>query len=180
MKVIGFCGLPGSGKSTAIEAISDLGIIVTMGDVVRNEAKRRNIKPIDDDLGKIAKELREKGGPEIIAEKCVELIKKLNNEIIFVDGVRSIDEVKVFRKSWKFPIISIHINKEERFKRLSKRGRSDDPKATNDLMERDKREIEFGLKEVLEKADYKIINNSTITDLQKKVREVVKEIISNY
>ena len=164
MKVIGFCGLPGSGKSTAIEAISDLGIIVTMGDVVRNEAKRRNIKPIDTNLGKIAKELREKGGPEIIAENCVDLIKKLNN---------------VFRKSWKFPIISIHINKDERFKRLSKRGRSDDPKATNDLMERDKREIEFGLKEVLEKADYKIINNSTITDLQKRVREVVKEIITN-
>jgi dephospho-CoA kinase len=28
MKVIGFCGLPGSGKSTALIAIEDLGIII--------------------------------------------------------------------------------------------------------------------------------------------------------
>jgi len=57
MKVIGFCGLPGAGKSTAIEAINDLGFIISMGDVIRNEAKIRNIEPNDENLGKIAKTL---------------------------------------------------------------------------------------------------------------------------
>ncbi|MFO8020614.1 MAG: dephospho-CoA kinase, partial [Promethearchaeia archaeon] len=34
MKVIGFTGLPGSGKSTAIDAVGHLGTVVTMGDVI--------------------------------------------------------------------------------------------------------------------------------------------------
>jgi len=180
MKVIAICGLPGSGKTTAIKAIEDLGIVITMGDVIRSEAKKRNLDPSGSNVGKIAKELREKGGPAIIAKKCVDLIKKKTEEIIFVDGIRSLSEVNIFRKSWKFPIIAIIVDEKKRFNRLFERGRSDDPKSLKDLKERDDREIEFGLDKVLESADYKISNNSTIEDLKKNTRKVVIDIIKNY
>ncbi|MFX1601251.1 MAG: AAA family ATPase [Promethearchaeota archaeon] len=180
MKVLAICGLPGSGKTTAIEAIEDLGIIVSMGDVVRNEVKQRNLEPSGNNIGRIAKELREKSGPAIIAEKCVDLIKSKNEEIVFVDGVRSLSEVNIFRRYWKFPIIAIIVDEEKRFKYLFERNRSDDPKSLKDLKERDKREIEFGLDRVLENADYKILNNSSIEDLKKKTREIVVNIINNY
>ena len=58
-KILSICGLPGSGKTTAIKAIKNLGIVVSMGDIVRNEAKKRNIEPSGNNIGKIAKELRE-------------------------------------------------------------------------------------------------------------------------
>lgn len=180
MKVIGFCGLPGSGKSTAIEVISDLGKIITMGDVIRNEAKIRGIEPIGENLGKIANELRDKGGQEIIARKCVELIRNYKNDIIFVDGVRSIIELNVFRKFWKFPLIATVIDEEIRFKRLYERARSDDPKTIADLRERDKREISFGLNNLVEKAEYKIENTSSIEELQNKTRKIVLEVIQTY
>ena len=179
-KVLSICGLPGSGKTTAIEAIEDLGVVVTMGDVVRNEAKKRNLEPSGNNIGKIAKELREKGGSAIIAEKCVDLIKNRKEDVIFVDGVRSLSEINIFRKFWKFPIIAIIVDEEKRFKRLFERNRSDDPKSIEDLQERDKREIEFGLDKVLENADYIIQNNTTIEDLKKKTREVVIDVINNY
>ncbi len=76
MKILALVGLPGSGKSTAIEAIRDLGIVVTMGDIVRDEAKKRNIDPSGNNLGRIAQQLRKSGGPGIIAKKCVDLIIK--------------------------------------------------------------------------------------------------------
>ncbi|MFX0012705.1 MAG: AAA family ATPase, partial [Candidatus Hermodarchaeota archaeon] len=107
MKVIGFVGLPGSGKSEVLNAIKDLGVIITMGDVVRNEARERNIDPSDENLGKIAQELREAFGPEIIAKKCEKLIRNLDANVIFIDGLRSNAEVKLFRKSWKFPVIAV-------------------------------------------------------------------------
>ena len=87
MKVIGFCGLPGSGKSTAIEVIKDLGMVITMGDVIRSEAKKRNVEPSSENLGRIAEELRKLKGPQIIAEKCVELIKSQKSEIILKNWV---------------------------------------------------------------------------------------------
>lgn len=180
MKVIGFCGLPGSGKSKSIEAIIGLGPVITMGDVIRNEAKKRNIELTGENLGRIAKELREKCGQTIVAEKCVELIKAQNNDIIFIDGIRSMAEVNAFRREWKFPIIAIDLNDEERFKRLLLRGRSDDPKTIEELKERDKREIGFGIREVINKADYKIINNISEKKLQQKTRKLVNEIIKNY
>ncbi len=180
MIVIAICGFPGSGKTTAIEAIKDLGVVVTMGDVVRNEVKKRNLEPSGVNIGKIAKKLREEGGPAIIAEKCVDLIKSKNKEIIFIDGIRSLSEINIFRKFWKLPIIAIVIDENIRFNRLFERNRSDDPKSLEELNERDKREIEFGLDKVLENADYVIQNNSTIKNLKDKTRKVVMDIINNY
>ena len=180
MKVLGFCGLPGSGKSTVINAIIDLGTVITMGDVIRNEAKMRNINPTDENLGKIAKQLRKKYGPEVIAEKCIELIKNLNADVVFIDGLRSMEEAKVFRKSWKFPIIATYVEEKIRFKRLSERGRPDDPKSLEDLKERDQREIKFGLNDVINNADYVIDNNILLEESKKKARDLVIDIIKTY
>ncbi|MFX1596908.1 MAG: AAA family ATPase [Promethearchaeota archaeon] len=180
MKVIGFCGLPGSGKSTAINAIKDLGKVINMGDVVRIEAKIRNLEPTDEVLGNIAKDLRDKGGEGIIAQKCVELIKNLEVDIIFIDGIRSITEVEIFRKHWKFPLIEIVTKDKLRYKRIAQRKRSDDSKDFTEIIERDKREIGFGIIKVLKQANYRIINNSTIKRLEKKTREIVRKIIDSY
>jgi dephospho-CoA kinase len=180
MKVIGFAGLPGSGKSTVIEAIEDLGEVVTMGDVIRNEAKKRKIEPTDENLGKIAKEIREIGGQGIVAEKCVEFINELASEIVIIDGIRSMDEVKIFRKYWKLPIVAIILDEDLRFKRLSERGRSDDPKSLEDLKERDKREINFGVNEVIEKSNYKFINDKPIKVAKQEAKKLILEIINTF
>ncbi len=180
MKVIGFCGLPGSGKSTAINAVKDLGKVINMGDVVRIEAKIRNLEPTDEILGKIAKDLREKEGEGIIAQKCVELIKNLGVDIIFIDGIRSVTEVDIFRKYWKFPLIEIVAKDKLRYKRIAQRKRSDDSKDFTEIIERDKREIGFGIISVLKEANYQIKNNTTIKILAKKTREIVKTIINSY
>ncbi|HUW90853.1 MAG TPA: AAA family ATPase [Candidatus Nanopelagicaceae bacterium] len=180
MKVIGFCGLAGSGKSTVLKAIKDLGIIITMGDVIRNEAKHRNISPSDENLGKIALELRKNYGQEIIAEKCVILIKKLESEVCFIDGLRSMAEVKVFRKYWKFPLIATIVDENIRYERLSNRKRPDDPNSLSEIQERDQREIRFGLNEVIENANYKINNNLLEVEVQQETRALIFKIIENY
>jgi len=180
MKVIGFCGLPGSGKSTVLKAIEDLGHIITMGDVIRSEAKHRNIAPSDENLGKIALELRKNYGPEIIAEKCVNLIKKLERKVCFIDGLRSMEEVTVFRKYWKFPLIATVVDENIRYERLSNRKRPDDPNSLSEIRDRDQREINFGLNEVIEKANYKINNNLSEVDVQRETRSLIFKIIENY
>ena len=180
MKILAIVGLPGSGKTTAIEAIRDLGVVVTMGDIVRNEVKRRNIEPSGSNLGKMAEQLRKNEGPGIIAKKCVDLIMKQKDNIIFIDGIRSMAEINIFRKNWRFPIIAIIVDEKKRFRRLFKRSRSDDPKNLEELKERDNRELKFGFDEVLEEADYIINNNSTVDELKRKAKDVVLKIIQNY
>ena len=177
MKVFGFCGLPGSGKSTAIEAISELGTIIMMGDVIRNEARKKGLIHTDENLGKIAQELRKNGGDEIVAEKCVEIIKECKKSPIIIDGIRSLAEVNVFRKYWKFPVIAIVADDKLRINWITHRARLDDSKSKSDIEERDKREINFGLNDVINSADHIIKNNSSITDLQIKTKAIIMKLI---
>ena len=179
--VIGFCGLPGSGKSTAIKAIKIFGTVINMGDLVRKEAKKLNIPETDENLGKISRLIREREGKGILAKKCVDLIQKSENNIIFIDGLRSWEEVEIFRKRWQFLIIAIKTNVRKRFKIISKRNRKDDPKTLKELKRREKREIELGLTDVIRRADYKIRNSSTKEMLKQKTIKIVKKIIEkNY
>ncbi len=180
MKVIGFCGLPGSGKSTVLKAIEDLGVIITMGDIIRNETRKRSIEPTDENLGKVAQKLQDEFGPDILAEKCVVLIKNLEAEVVFIDGLRSIAEAKIFRNYWKFPIVAVMVDDNVRFERLSKRARPDDPKTLKSLRERDQREISYGLNEVINSANYKVNNNFFVKEVQKIVRDLILNIINNY
>ena len=55
--------MPGAGKSTIVDALKEDGYFtLTLGDGVRTEAKRRNLEPTGENLGKIMLELREKNG----------------------------------------------------------------------------------------------------------------------
>lgn len=174
--VIGFVGLPGSGKSTAIKAVESLGEVVIMGDVVRNEAKFQGLKFTSNSLGKVAKELRKKYGPDIIAERSVDLIKKSTSNMIFVDGLRSMHEVEIFRKEWTFPIIVISCSPETRYERLKQRGRSDDSIDVETIRKRDEREMDFGVQAVIDNADYVIGNNGSLEELVIKTKNTVKQI----
>jgi len=115
-----------------------------------------------------------------VAEKSVEMIKNQTNKVIFVDGIRSLSEIEVFRRYWKFPVIAIETSNDLRHKRIKKRARSDDSKTLIEIMKRDERELGFGLKEVINKANYKIMNDSSKEELKEITREIVLEIIQNY
>jgi dephospho-CoA kinase len=180
LKVIGFCGLPGSGKSTALESVKNLGIIVNMGDVIRNEAIKKSIELTDENLGQLARSMRLELGEDIIAKKCVEMIRDFQHGVVFVDGIRSIYELKIFRKFWAFPLISIETEEKFRHQRILNRARDDDSSSIIDIKKREEREISFGLLELIQKADYVIKNNSTINDLKKNTKKLINQLIRNY
>ena len=180
LKVIGFCGLPGSGKSTALESVKDLGLIVNMGDVVRNEAIKQRIELSDENLGRLAKNLRIEGGEDIIAEKCVEMIQNSQTEVVFVDGIRSSYELEVFRKYWRFPLIIIEADETNRYQRIIERARDDDSKSVLEIKKREKREIGFGILDLIQKGDYVIRNDTSINDLKRNTRNLIKNLIKNY
>jgi len=68
--VIGLAGMPGAGKSVVVNVAKGSGYgIVVMGDVVREEAEKRQLEPSPENLGKIMLELRQKEGNNILAKK---------------------------------------------------------------------------------------------------------------
>lgn len=176
MKIIGVSGLPGSGKGFISKIALEKGAkIVVMGDIIREEAKKRG-----ESSKETAKNLRKEHGPYIVAERTVEKIKKIIEEgfesTIIVDGIRSQPEVMLFKENFDdFIIVSIFTNPKIRFERIKARKREDDTLDINVFIERDSNELDFGIGNVISLSDKMIINESDIESFEKEIREFLEE-----
>jgi dephospho-CoA kinase len=153
--------MPGSGKSTIASKLKERGYeTFSLGDGVRAEAKKQNLEPTGKNLGKLMLELREKNGPGAIAELLKNSIQTSTHEIIIIDGVRSIHEINVIKKTGNVKLLAVIASADTRFVFLSERKRSDDPLTRDKFEERDNREISVGLQEIIQLADESIENNN--------------------
>ena len=157
--------MPGAGKSTIANGLKAKNFnIINMGDAVRDEAKKRNLAPTGENLGKLMLELRKNNGPGAVAELIEDKIKNSESDIIVIDGIRSNEEIQVLRENGTVKLLSIHASTDTRYDFLSNRGRSDDPKSRNNFNERDSREIGVGISTPIALADESISNNNLTID----------------
>lgn len=177
MQVMGISGLPGSGKGIVSDIATEKGaIIVSMGDIVREEAKKRG-----EGSKETAKNLRKEFGEYIISELTIEKIKKLQDEgvenTIIVEGIRSLHEVDMFKENFdNFMILSIFANTNIRFERLKKRMREDDSQDFNEFKKRDMSELGFGIGSVISLSDRLIINESDMESFIQDINDFFDEI----
>lgn len=177
MRVIGTVGLPGSGKGEFAAVADELGVpVVTMGDVIRVECRRRGLDPTNHH-GEVAQSLREEEGPLAIAERSIPMIREAldDADTVLVDGLRSADELRRFREAFgdDFTLVAIRAPFELRAERLGERGRDDSDSDLEALRERDDRELELGLGETLERADVEIDNTDSLAAFRERVRDVL-------
>jgi len=151
--------MPGAGKSTIAEGLKSKGYeIINLGNAVRDEAKKRNLDPTRENLGKLMLELREKNGPGAIAELIQTKIESSTVNVMLIDGVRSNDEIQVLRKFGTVKLLAIHASTDTRFNFLQKRGRSDDPQTKEHFEERDNRELGVGISNSIALSDFALSN----------------------
>ena len=171
--------MPGAGKSTIVSKLKEQGYeTFSLGDGVRFEAKKQNLEPTGENLGKLMLELREKNGPGAIAELLKNSIQNSTHEIIIIDGIRSIHEINVLKKTGNLKLLAVNASPNTRFEFLSDRKRSDDPLTREKFEERDNREIGVGLQEIIQLADESIENNNvTITQMVDSATKIFQKWI---
>lgn len=189
-KLIAICltGMPGAGKSTVANSLKDKGfLVITMGDVIREEALRLKLDLNDTNLGKLMVKLREEFGPGAVAELVIRKIDTIlvssgnrHTSVLIVDGIRSIAEVCVLKRVGHVRLLAIHASTDIRFVHLKERRRTDAPLAQSDFMERERRELDVGISEVIALADEVIANNRlTISQLEAAAFEIVTKWINS-
>ncbi len=177
MRIIGISGMPGSGKNSVSELAIERGAkIVSMGDIIREEAVKRG-----ESTGETACNLRAEFGQFIVSELTIKKIKALQEEgfenSILVEGIRSLHEVEMFKENFdNFMILSIFANPQIRFERLKKRGREDDHQDYEGFKTRDETELGFGIGDVISLSDRIIINESDLESYCEKINEFFDEI----
>lgn len=180
MLIVAITGMPGAGKSTAAKALEAHGFKrITMGDVIREETRKRGLEPDEKNTGEVMLELREKYGPGAVAELCLRSLRAMKENVVIVDGIRSYAEVEVFAREAKVKLLAISASRERRFKLLKERARSDAPASRASFDERDKRELSIGVGNAVALADESLSNErATPEEIGNKAVELVEWWVS--
>ncbi|UCE39688.1 MAG: flagellar hook-basal body complex protein FliE [Thermoplasmata archaeon] len=176
MKVIVLAGMPGSGKEEFVKIASQEGIFaVRMGEVVREEVKSRGLELTDSNIGRIASKEREKHGFGIWAKRTVPLVE---GDVVLIDGIRGETELEVFKRAFgdDMVLVGIRASPEIRYERIVKRNREDATITWEAFLERDSREIGWGIESAIDQCDHMILNEGSLKDFQDEVRNLLKTL----
>ena len=163
--IVGLTGMPGAGKTTVANYLSQKGIpLLVMGDVVREVAENDGLEPTSDNLAKLMLRLRKRNGPEAVAHLIINKIKLMKKEdkelsVVIVDGIRSMAEVRLLRRIGSVKLLAIHGSTLTRYTHVRERGRSDVPSNIGEFDKRDKIEMDVGISNAIALADETISNN---------------------
>ncbi len=179
-RVIAVCGLPASGKGEFAAILAETGIpVLSMGDMIRAEVKKRNIEEYPEVFGEVAQQLRQQFGDDVLAVRLCSAVDELleDHNIVLIEGLRGIAEYDVFDAHWqdRFSTVAVIADTEVRFQRIQSRGRPEDGDRTS-LKIRDEREIGWGLSKLIERADYKIINDGNLSEFVSKCQNWLEQI----
>ncbi len=177
MKVLCLTGMPGCGKEEFVLVARDLRFsVVRMGDAVREEASCQGHGTSDEAIGGFAHREREAHGYGVWAERT---LPRIVGERVLVDGLRGSAELEVFRKAFgeSLRVVAVHASPRVRFARLRARNRSDAPASWDEFLVRDRRELAWGLGDMIATADFLIVNEEDLGPFRARSREVLTGVL---
>ena len=192
--IITSVGYPGAGKSELADFLEDHGVNkVSMGNILRDRFElasehglvQEQIENHDNKsksalLGDWATKQREIHGNDVVAQWTTEHVEKnIESEVVFVDGLRSPDELSVFRNNFNaVKVLYVDASISTRLERLQDRDRDGEGRfSKEDLKERDSREEDWGLSNIKEYADYTIENESSLVEFHNNIQSILDDIV---
>jgi dephospho-CoA kinase len=184
LKILAFVGLPGVGKSTAVEHFTEKGHPkVYFGGVVFDAMKEKGIEITPENERAFRVQFREEYGKNVVADRIVTQIQHLvaaGQHRIIADGIYTWSEYKVLKHAFPGELIvaAIVAPRHLRYHRLAHRPVR--PFTESESYDRDMHEIEN-----LEKggpiaiADHYIINDGSEAELYEKLELLASELEFN-
>lgn len=178
--IIGLTGTIASGKSTVADILKEKGFEHhTYSDILRIEAKKRNIEPTRENLQKLGNQFKDESKNLGILSKLI--IENAKSDKIIADGIRTLDEINELKKYPDAYIIGVDAPLKIRYQRLKERRRSGDPLTFEKFRKVDDHENKGltpgqDINNCIKKSDFVVINNCSLKDLKNKIDSILKKI----
>ena len=180
--IIGLTGTMSSGKGEVAKYLIKKGFeYYCFSDILKEEAKKRNIEPTRKNLQKLGTDIKkDEANRGILAKKLLEMVK---TDKAVLDGVRNADEIRELRKAKGFFLIGVNAEQKLRFLRMQERARAGDPIEFDEFKKLDDLEnkgITKGqeIDKCIEMADFTIINGGSLENLKEEIEIILKNIKS--
>lgn len=181
LKIIAFVGLTGSGKSAAVQYLTDKGYPkVYFGGVIYAAMEKAGIAQGEENEKTFRVEIREKKGADFIVREIIKQIHSLadaGQKRIIADGIYSWDEYKIMKQEFhgNLDVVAVTTPKHLRYHRLETR--NDRPQTRTISIERDHNEIDTMQKGgPIAMADYFVMNDGDKERLYQQVDAILQTI----
>lgn len=180
-RIVAFVGLAGSGKSSAVEYLTEKHIPkIYFGGIIYKAMEEASIPVTWESQQKFREEIREREGKDFVVKRAIAEARKLiesGQHRIVLDGLYTWSEYKLLKHEFpgEMTVIAIVTPKHERKARMAKR--PERPMTPQEVDERDWTEIEN-----LEKggpiaiADYFVHNDRDLDWLHEQLDVVLRQI----
>jgi len=175
--IFGFSGLLSSGKGTVVKYLEEKHGAkgYRFSSMIRYVLDRFYLPHTRENMVLASEALREKFGDDILSKTMAEDVKKDNTELIIVDGVRRLSDIKFLMLLPNFVLVKIETDYKIRYERLIKRGENsdDNSKTYEQFLADHQKSTEITIPEVMEKATETINNDGSLEDLHNQLDTLV-------
>lgn len=178
-KIIGLVGQIAAGKGTVAEYLQNNYQAKTFkfSTALRDVLERLHLDISRENMQDISTLLRQRFGEDILAKVMANDVKNDNTEIIVVDGIRRMADIKYLMELENFVLVSIEADPKIRYERLIKRNENagDENKTYEDFLKDQNKEADAEIPQVMKNAKAITNNDSNFEELYKQIDKIIKE-----
>ena len=180
--ILGITGTLAAGKGTIVDYFKTKGFLhYSVSDFIKEIVLKRNLPMNRDSMVLIGNELREKNSPSFIVDELYSRAKNSGKNCI-IESLRTPGEIYSLKEKDEFYLIAVDAPVKLRYERAIERQSEKDFVSLETFIENEKREFENtdpnkqNLKKCMELANFKIINDGNIEELESKLKDILDKI----
>lgn len=179
--ILGVTGNYCSGKDTIAELLKEKGFVhISLSDLIREEAKKREITETRENLVLLGNELRRQHGNSILALRAIQKMD-FKKECV-ITSIRHPAEVEFLKKQQNFKLVQVSASQTIRWQRMQVRQANHDLKTFQDFQNWEAKEASSlntsaqQLNTVMKMSDHIILNEESLAKLQHELDKLLKII----
>ena len=180
--IIGLAGEMACGKGTAARHIEEKykASSYRFSTMLRDVLDRLYIEQTRENVANISTILRQNFGEDLFAKVMAEDVKKDENEVIIIDGIRRLADIEYLKKIPEFKFIYIDTDIKVCYERIIKRGENtdDNDKTFEKFVEEHNLETELQINDLKNYADFVIDNNIDFNHLYEQIDKIIETCLN--
>ena len=176
--ILGFTGLISCGKGTVTKYLKEKHAAETFrfSTMLRDVLTRLYLEHSRENMSGLSTVLRDFFGQDLMAKVMAKDVVNSQADLIVVDGIRRMEDIKYLRALPNFKLVSIEADMKTRYERLIERGENSDDKnkTWEDFVADHQLETELTILDTMKVADIVINNDGNLEALQRQLDNLVK------
>ena len=176
--IIGVTGTLGAGKTTTANYLKSRGFkYFSVREFIAQEVERRGLTINRDSLVSVGNELRAEYGPAYIVSSLSKEVAQTESGAV-IESIRAVGEAEELKNQGGY-LLAVTANPKLRYERARLESSATTPGNFEEFIKQEEREMtstdpaKQNIAAVMLRADYQILNNGTMADLENQIDAVI-------